>query len=316
MNNRKTKPYIVAGILTILFVVEIFWLSDILGKHFGLWGTVMHEVVLALIAVLVFVICKGKLKIIFPFKKPQLAKIAGTIVLWMGAYLGTMILTLIFAYFFPEQVMGASQDIQEVVMEVPVIVSLLVIALTPAICEEIAFRGALLSCFRGMKNKWGGILIVSVIFGACHGSIWRMIPTMVLGIAMGYLLFETENMVYNMLFHFINNAVPVLLLAALKGVLDLIGISDMAGVDVTGGNAEMPFATVSMYLMYAGVAPFLIYIGNYLIHKGQPGYDNGLFPREKRKTMIILISVALGMMVIGMLLTGFSVIFDPNFYLY
>ena len=35
---------------------------------------------------------------------------------------------------------------------------------------------------------------------------------------MGYLLWETGNMCYNMLFHFINNALPVILLYAMQGV--------------------------------------------------------------------------------------------------
>ena len=92
---------------------------------------------------------------------------------------------------------------------------LLVVAVTPAICEEIAFRGALLTCFRGKRSKWTGIIIVGLFFGACHGSVWRMVPTAILGLVMGYVLFETENIFYCMLIHFTNNAFSVILTNAL-----------------------------------------------------------------------------------------------------
>lgn len=315
MDKRKMKPYIVAGVLTILYVAEIFWLSDVLGRNLGLVGTVLHEIVLASVGVIIFVLLRGKLKIIFPFRKPELKKLAGTVVLWLGAYIGTMVITMIIAYFFPEEVMGASQDIQEVIMEVPFIVSILVVAVTPAICEEIAFRGALLSCFRGVKNRWVGIIIVAVIFGACHGSVWRLVPTMLLGIALGYLLFETENMIYPMLFHFINNAVPVIMLALTSGVMDIAGMNGMSDAAISG-SMDVPFVTVAIYLMYSGVSPLLLYVANYLLHSGQEGYDQGLFPREKRKTMIILIAIAAGMFLLGAVLTGISIALDPIFYLY
>lgn len=315
MERRQKKPFIVAGVLTILYVAEIFWLSDVFGSNFGLLGTVLHEVVLAFIGIAVFICVRGKLKKIFPFKKPELKKLAGTVILWLGAYIGTMVITMIIVYFFPEEVMGVSQDIQDVIMEVPVLVSLLVVAVTPAICEEIAFRGALLSCFRGIKNRWGGIIIVAAIFGACHGSIWRLVPTMLLGIAMGYLLFETENMIYPMLFHFINNAVPVIMLAVMDGLLSASGMGDMSAMAISGAT-EVLFATVAIYLMYSGIAPLLLYVANYLLHSGQEGYDQGLFPREKRKTMIVLIVVAVGMFLFGAVLAGISIAFDPIFYLY
>ena len=206
--------------------------------------------------------------------------------------------------------MGASQGIQNVILSVPALLSLLVISITPAICEEIAFRGALLSCFRNLKSKWAAIIIVSVIFGAFHGSIWRMVPTMLLGIAMGYLLFETENMFYNMLFHLINNAFPIVLMAAMNGLMGLAG-GELSGVmESSSRAAEIPLASVGIYIMYGGAVPFLLYLGNYLIHRGQPGYDNGVFPREKKKTLIVLIAVGIGMMALGTLLLLCSIRFE------
>lgn len=156
MNRKKLKPYGIAVLLVVLYAIDIFWLSDFLGAWMGLLGTVVSEALLVVIAVGVFLIFRGRLRSIFPFKKPEAVKIAGTVVLWIGAYWGALLITMVIAYFFPQEVMGAGQGIQDVMVSAPVLLSLLVISLTPAICEEMAFRGALLSCFRSMKNRWAG----------------------------------------------------------------------------------------------------------------------------------------------------------------
>ena len=309
-DKRRRKPYLVALLLAALYIGDIFFLSNILGQYLGIAGTVVHEVILAGMGVGVFLIFKGKLKVIFPFKKPQWSKIAGTFVLWLGAYRFTELVTLIVAFFFPNEVMGASEGVNYLVNNISVLLGMLIVALTPAIFEEIAFRGALLSCFRGAKSKWTGIIIVSLFFGACHGSIWRMIPTAMLGVAMGYILLETENMIYNMLFHFINNAVPVLLLGAMSVLDELLGgedIWEMAQSMESSGDMRLPLLSVGMYMMQAGGAPLLIYIGRYLLHRGQPGYDKGLFPPGKKKTLTVMVGIGMAAMFFGFMLILISV---------
>ena len=128
-----------------------------------------------------------------------------------------------------------------------------------------------------------------------------MIPTAILGVALGYLLVETDNLFYSMLFHFVNNAVPVLLL----GLLSLMPVQESTG-DIeavqTAMSSHLPLFTVAVYMLYACGAPFLIYIGRYLIHRGQPGYDRGLFPREKRKTLLALLGISAYILVIGVVM--------------
>lgn len=309
-DKRRRKPYLVALLLAALYIGDIFFLSSILGQYLGIAGTLVHEMILAGMGVGVFLIFKGKLKVIFPFKKPQWSKIAGTFVLWLGAYRLTELVTLIVMFFFPSQVMGASEGVSYLISNISVLLGMLLVALTPAICEEIAFRGALLSCFRGTKSKWTGIIIVSLFFGACHGSIWRMIPTAMLGVAMGYILVETENMIYNMLFHFINNAVPVLLLGAITAFTELFNMEDiweMAQSVELAGDYRMPLLSVGMYMMQAGGAPLLIYIGRYLLHRGQPGYDKGLFPKEKKKIFVVMVGIAMAAMFFGLMLILISI---------
>lgn len=301
--EHRKKPYVTALILAVLLVAEIFILSGVLGYFFGTAGVVLHEIVLALIGVLMILIMRGNMKTAFPFRKLKWSRVFGSLIMWGGLLLLTSVVTLTMAFFFPDQMLNASNGVDELMSATPLWVDLLVVAVTPAVCEEIAFRGALLTCFRGMKSKWAGILIVAVFFGACHGSIWRMVPTAILGILMGYVLFETENIFYCMLIHFTNNAFSVVLTNALEWLDGLQGAgAQVADTTVT----RLPLASVGIYMVFATVAPLLLYIGNYLIHRGQPGYTK-VFPREKRGAMWGMVGSCAGLFVCGVLLVVASV---------
>ena len=147
--EHRKKPYVTAVILAVLIVTEIFILSGILGYLFGTAGVVLHEIVLALIGVLMILIMRGRMKTAFPFRKLKWSGIFGSLILWGGILLLTSVVTLTMAYFFPDQMLNASNGVDELMSATPMWIDLLVVAVTPAICEEIAFRGALLTCFRG-----------------------------------------------------------------------------------------------------------------------------------------------------------------------
>ena len=175
MEKRHLRPWM-AVLFVLAFALDIFVVSGFLGLWFGVWGTLLHELLLALLAVLLAALFRADLRRVFPFKWPRASKVAGTLILWLGTFLAAMAVTMLVSYFFPQEVLGAGQGVQDIVVSVPVLLALFLVALTPAVCEEMAFRGGFLGCLRGMKSKWAGILIVAVVFGAFHGSVWRMIP--------------------------------------------------------------------------------------------------------------------------------------------
>ena len=217
MNKKTWKPY-AAIVLILLYGVDIFWLSGFCVYYFGEWGIPMYEGLLAVLALGIVVLFREDVKRAFPFHRPTIAKTVGTLLMWIGTLLITMIPTSILLYVFPEQMSGATESVSELSGGLPFGLAFLLICVTPAIFEEIAFRGGLFSCFRGFRSPWPAILISAAVFGAFHGSFWRFVPTAMLGIAMGYLLAETDNMFYNMFFHLINNALPTLLLQLTSSV--------------------------------------------------------------------------------------------------
>lgn len=89
-------------------------------------------------------------------------------------------------------------------------VNLLVMAIMPAIGEELIFRGLLTRWIGKItKNIHVNILITSFIFSAFHIQFFGFIPRFLLGMILGYTYYFTQSIWPSILLHFINNAVTV-----------------------------------------------------------------------------------------------------------
>lgn len=90
------------------------------------------------------------------------------------------------------------------------LITLFIIAVVPAICEEFLFRGALQRTFlRGMKNHHVAIWIAAIIFSAIHFQFYGFFPRLFLGAAFGYIYFWTGSLWYTIFAHFLNNSFAV-----------------------------------------------------------------------------------------------------------
>lgn len=88
----------------------------------------------------------------------------------------------------------------------PLWVVWLFIAIMPAICEETLFRGLILSGFRRL-GPWPAILLSSLLFGLAHSSVYRMLPTALLGAFFGYLAWRTRSIIPGIIAHATNNGI-------------------------------------------------------------------------------------------------------------
>ena len=90
------------------------------------------------------------------------------------------------------------------------LVNLFIMALLPAIGEELFFRGALQKVIlRLCKIPWLSILVSSGIFALLHGKFFKIIPIFALGILLGTVYYFTRNLWYTITIHFLNNALGV-----------------------------------------------------------------------------------------------------------
>ncbi len=93
----------------------------------------------------------------------------------------------------------------------PLALSLLLLAITPAICEEALFRGPILRGFRQRFSTPAACLLTGVLFGVLHGDIWRFIPTTVLGALLSWVALTSGSIVPSFVIHFFNNGALIVL---------------------------------------------------------------------------------------------------------
>lgn len=307
--NRKTLKVYHGIIMLILSSVCVFFVSPILGANLGLYGTLLNEILLLVLAVALTAVVRGDFKQVFPIHKPKLSAVFGTILLWIGSFLAIMIITMIIAYFFPEEVIGVSQGLGMEFASLTFIISFVIVSISPAICEEAVFRGVVMHSFDNGKNKWIAIVVTGLIFGAFHGNIWRFVPTALLGIMLGYIVYETDNMIYGALFHAINNAMPLLSIFAMKSMYSNEMFQSQMSTMTDSG---IPLISIGMYVMYGAAIPLLLTIGNYLIHKGTKHAKNSLFAKEERMKLVVLLLISVAFLVVGFFIIIFSLLFDPS----
>ncbi|QNK62801.1 CPBP family intramembrane metalloprotease [Pedobacter sp. PAMC26386] len=90
------------------------------------------------------------------------------------------------------------------------LINISVIALLPAIGEELLFRGGIQRIFTRMfKNPHLAIWTCAFIFSAIHLQFFGFLPRLFLGAAFGYIYLWTGSLWYAMLAHFLNNAYAV-----------------------------------------------------------------------------------------------------------
>jgi sodium transport system permease protein len=93
----------------------------------------------------------------------------------------------------------------------PLVVSLFVLAVTPAVCEEALFRGPILQGLRRRFPVPAACLVTGLLFGVLHGDVWRFVPTSLLGTLLSWVTVRSGSIVPAMVLHACNNGVLVAL---------------------------------------------------------------------------------------------------------
>lgn len=95
--------------------------------------------------------------------------------------------------------------------------TMLILAITPALFEEMFFRGCMQQTLVKMtRSPFLGIAITSIIFSAVHISFFGFLPRLFLGFLLGYIFYYSKNLWLPVIAHFLNNAFGVTVLYSLS----------------------------------------------------------------------------------------------------
>ncbi|MBI1899494.1 MAG: CPBP family intramembrane metalloprotease [Planctomycetia bacterium] len=134
--------------------------------------------------------------------------------LWpLGHELLVLLHDLGFARLHPD-LLARAQKMVAMFQAVPPGVLLFGMAFAPALAEELFFRGFLFSALAARRSPWFVILTTAVLFGLMHlvteVLVVRLVPTMALGVVLGWLRHRTGSIWPGVVLHFCHNALLVM----------------------------------------------------------------------------------------------------------
>src|SRR5262249_47293522 len=160
---------------------------------------VSQVVCIALPAVLMAMMLTGKpWKTLLLDRVPRLSMGAVAILLAVCLHPVGMVLTGWIQILYPvqESVKNEMVSFESLLRTAPYPwVPYLLLATLPAVCEELAFRGFILSGLRRLGSKRWAIGLAAIFFGMAHGIIQQSISATALGLVIGYIAVQTGSLI-------------------------------------------------------------------------------------------------------------------------
>jgi len=224
--NRKEYPTYAAAILLGLAILTLkYFATFAFAAPTSFWDIVVSSLVVQLGILLFPALCFVFLFTTKPQKslalevrsKDTIRQLWNVTLACLAAYLflptivqfQAVVQTL---YPISEGVAAQLAELQQLMNGVPLVAVILLFAVLPAVCEEIAFRGAMLGGLlpRGRRADRAGtfeaIFVTAIFFGVMHGILQQSIGATLLGCLLGLIAVRTGSLYPCIAYHFAHNA--------------------------------------------------------------------------------------------------------------
>jgi len=178
-------------------------LSVVGGSIFTQW------VLLALVPVAILWFIRVDLAKALSIRLPRLGAVLAVLLILPGMMVLVQQFSFWMSQFIPSS--GLEGELEPVIQATSLWLLVFAIAVSPGICEEILFRGAVLSGLRTKFKPWVAVLLTGVMFGLFHISLDRVPPTALLGIFITYICLRSGSILPAMLYHIVHNGALVFL---------------------------------------------------------------------------------------------------------
>ncbi|MCL4203357.1 MAG: ABC transporter permease subunit [Pirellulaceae bacterium] len=142
-----------------------------------------------------------------------------------------------------EEVLRAMQPLVDAMQQAPWWQVVLVIALAPAICEELAFRGFVLSGLRHLGSTTAALVISSLFFAVTHGMLQQSLSAFAVGLVIGFIAVRTGSIVPCIAFHLTHNSLSVMIGRVTSAASDSPGWTDWLLQRAGDGSLEVSYTT-------------------------------------------------------------------------
>ena len=90
------------------------------------------------------------------------------------------------------------------------ILIVITVAITPAICEEFFFRGFVQKSFEFKLKPFWAIFLTAAFFGLYHFNPYGLLPLIVIGMYLGFAVYISDSIIVSVVLHFLNNFISIM----------------------------------------------------------------------------------------------------------
>lgn len=243
LRDRQPTPPVAAAvfcgvlILTIRFFFSFAMPQPADFRGFAVSAAVTQLVVILTPALIMTIMLTSSPRQTLLLRAPHWLTLPAAALLALVLHPGVRSLQIAITELYPvsEQMLDALKGIEILLHQTPFWQKALVLALLPAVCEELAFRGFILSGFRHVGHKWRAIVYSSIFFGLTHAILQQSLVACLVGIVIGYIAVQTGSLLPCIVFHLVHNSLGVLAAEWTAEVVQRTPALDMLMVESNGG---------------------------------------------------------------------------------
>ena len=216
--SRDREPTPTGGQATLCFALMLtasWFMMQYLafsGQGLGVWSVVAGQLVIlappVIMAVLLTSSPSRTLRLTWP--EPRYLYLAVGLAFALNPMINELRPIVEWVFPTPAYVKAAFDQLMAKVPNLAIAV--VVVALVPAVCEEFAFRGFILSGLERQHRTRSAILLSALMFGFLHvllSLFQQLFNATLLGVVLGLLAVRSKSIIPCLLFHFLNNAMAV-----------------------------------------------------------------------------------------------------------
>ena len=200
-----------AWLVMAVAAVAIIYAGGSAQLKYGMTGVIMTQLIIAGIPLAAAAYSKKDMRKTFRLKGCSPMQMVSSVIMMIGVMMLGIVLTGVTSSIFRESASNVDVSMESLLGDT-FIVTLLIVAVLPAICEELMFRGYILTAMEDKLKPLNAILISAALFGVYHMSVVKFFTTALIGLAICYVAHRTKSIVPGMIMHFINNGLSCVIM--------------------------------------------------------------------------------------------------------
>ena len=210
MKEKQMPGFGDVVLLLCIVLLLIFYVGTFAQLKFGFAGVAVQQLIILLCPLVYAWYMKADKKQLFSIQIIKPLPLAGSVMIGIAAFVGALILGALLMPVFPESAKGLTQ-LDDMLVNQPIYLLILVAAIMPAIGEELLFRGFVMGTLKKRCRPVVAIVVTTLIFAAYHMSLIKMFTIGIVGLGLTLVTYKTGSIAASVCVHFMNNLLSVLI---------------------------------------------------------------------------------------------------------